>query len=93
MKTLLLIFLLTISLFASEGQKNIKKPSYVVDAKHFNMIDATKAFYISGGRQHGIMKKNFAFAYEEDAKEYVKKNGGRIVDYKTNLELEKKKFD
>ncbi len=95
MKTTLLIFLLSMSLIASQAQtpessNAAEIPKYMVDAKTFSMIDSTQAFYVIGGNKYGIMTKRIAFAKKEDAQEYAKINGGEIVDYKAFIESLKK---
>jgi len=89
MKTLLLIFLLVLSLIASEEDAR-KMPSYVIDTKSMSLIDSKKAFFIIGSRKYGTMKENFAFAKKEDAERYVKKNGGSVVDYNTYIKMDDK---
>ena len=98
MKTILLLFLITISLIASEEQstgEDVKKtnktevPKYIVDPNTFRLVDSKKAFYIIGSKKYGTMKENFAFATKEDAEKYVKKNGGSVVDYNTYISIDK----
>ncbi|MDQ1264404.1 MAG: hypothetical protein QG559_1405 [Campylobacterota bacterium] len=82
MKTLIFLLLIGISLIASE-QKEV--PSYIIDAKNYNLIDSKKAFFIINSRKYGTMQDHFAFAKEEDAKEHVEKYGGSVVDYETYI--------
>jgi len=99
MKKALLIVLVALSLVSSQAaektsnnatQKTI--PDYLVDAKSFGLIDAKSAFFIINSRKYGVMKDHFAFAKEEDAKEYVKINGGEVLTYEEYAkELKKKK--
>ncbi len=84
MKTMILLFLLSISLIASQRQM----PKYVVDAKNYGLVESTKAFYIIGSKKYGIMKESFAFSKEKDAQDYVEKNGGSVVDYDTYIEMD-----
>lgn len=87
MKTLLLIFLLTLSLIASQKEHVRKIPSYIIDAKSMVLVDAKKAFFILGSQKYGTMKENFAFGKKEDAQEYVKRRGGCVVDYETYINM------
>ena len=97
MKKMILIFLIAFSLFASAEQnatqENLNKAEsteetkFIICAKSMRFVNAKDAFYIYGGNTYGTMKKNFGFLYEADAKEYVKKNGGRVVNYETYIEL------
>ncbi|MFA5454945.1 MAG: nitrous oxide reductase accessory protein NosL [Sulfurimonas sp.] len=93
MKTILLIFLLSISLIAAE--KEVPKPqnakqelTYIIDAKNYVLIDAKKAFFVVNSHKYGTMQDYFAFADEKDAKEYVEKNGGSVVDYETYMKFD-----
>jgi hypothetical protein len=83
MKTLLLTFLMVISLIASEKEE-IK---YIVDAKNYGLVAAKEAFYVIDSHKYGTMQEYFAFAKEEDASEHVKKYGGSVVNYETYLKL------
>ena len=64
----------------------------VIDANTQNMIDANKAFYVVGSKIKGTMSKvsKLAFALEDDAKAFAKKYKGRVVDFKTALEMAEK---
>ncbi|MFA5233075.1 MAG: nitrous oxide reductase accessory protein NosL [Sulfurimonas sp.] len=93
MKTILLLFLLSISLIALE--KEVPKPqnakqelSYIIDAKNYGLIDAKKAFFVINSHKYGTMQDYFAFAEEKDAKEHVQKYGGAVVDYETYMKLD-----
>ena len=63
----------------------------VVDAKSEELIDAKMAFYVVGSKIHGTMAKvsKIAFLNESDAKAFVKKYKGKIVDFKTAISLAK----
>jgi nitrous oxide reductase accessory protein NosL len=67
----------------------------VVDASTQKIIDAKDAFYVMGSKIKGTMSKvsKLAFASEEDAKKFVKKYNGEIVDFDTALESAKKSLD
>ena len=93
MKTVLLIFLLSISLIAAEKEapkkQNAKQElSYIIDAKNYGLINAKKAFFVINSHKYGTMQDYFAFAEEKDAKEYVEKYGGSVVDYETYIKLD-----
>ena len=61
----------------------------VVDAKSEELINATTAFYVVGSKVPGTMAKvsKLAFKNEADAKEFIKKRKGKIVDFKTALSM------
>lgn len=94
MKIALLIFLITLSLIASEKKdivakdSLVKNPTYIIDAKNYELIDAKKAFFVIDSHKYGTMQDSFAFANEEDAKEHVKTYGGSVVDYETYIKLD-----
>lgn len=69
-------------LYASVGNK-IPQNVQVVDTKTLKFIDAKTAFYVLSSKVEGTMTDNskYAFAKEEDAKEFISKNGGDIVDF------------
>ena len=64
----------------------------VVDAKTEKLIDATTAFYVVGSKVAGTMAKvsKLAFKNEADAKEFVKKYKGKVVDFSSALQLAQK---
>lgn len=73
---------------------NIKdkvKEVLVVDAKSEKLIPAKKAYYVVGSKVPGTMSKvsKIAFAKLEDAKEFQKKYGGKIVDFDTAFKMAK----
>jgi len=93
LKTILLMFLLAISLIASEKEvqktQNTKQElNYIIDAKNYGLIDAKNAFFVINSHKYGTMQEYFAFAEEKDAKEYVEKYGGSVVDYETYIKLD-----
>ena len=61
----------------------------VVDAKSEKLIDAASAFYVVGSKIQGTMSKvsKLAFKNEADAKEFVKKNKGKILTFKEALSI------
>lgn len=69
-------------LYASFGNK-IPDNVQVVDTKTLKFIDAKKAYYVLSSKVEGTMTDNskYAFESEEDAKEFIEKNGGDIVDF------------
>ncbi|OHD97288.1 MAG: hypothetical protein A3E21_07085 [Sulfurimonas sp. RIFCSPHIGHO2_12_FULL_36_9] len=94
MKTTLLIFLIALSLIASEKKdivtkdSLVKKPTYIIDAKNYGLIDAKNAFFVINSHKYGTMQESFAFAEEKDAKEHVEKYGGSVVNYETYIKLD-----
>ncbi|MEA1955915.1 MAG: nitrous oxide reductase accessory protein NosL [Campylobacterota bacterium] len=63
----------------------------VIDASTQKLIGANKAFYVVGSKVKGTMTKvsKLAFASKNDAKKFVKKNKGKVVDFTTALNLAK----
>ena len=55
----------------------------VGDYNTHNLIDATKAFWVIGGNQPGVMTKNakWAFATKDDAEQFTKANGGHSATF------------
>jgi len=93
MKTLLLTFLIAISLIASEKEaaptQSIKEEiKYIIDAKNYGLVAAKDAYYVIDSHKYGTMQEYFAFANEEDANDHVKKYGGKVVDYETYKKIE-----
>lgn len=93
MKAILLIFLLAISLIASEkevtkAQNTKQELNYIIDAKNYGLIDAKKAFFVINSHKYGTMQDYFAFAEEKDAKEHVQKYGGSVINYETYMKLD-----
>ncbi len=64
----------------------------VIDAKTQKLIDANKAFYVVGSKVKGTMTKvsKLAFATQVDANSFAKKYKGKVVDFKTALDMAKK---
>jgi nitrous oxide reductase accessory protein NosL len=62
-----------------------------VDASTQKLIDANSAFFVVGSKIKGTMSRvsKLAFALEDDAKEFVKKYKGKIVDFQTALKMAK----
>lgn len=71
----------------------LKNP-LVVDVTTLKFIDATKAYYVVGGRVRGTMSKisKYAFSNEEDAKNFQAQNGGEIMDFYKALEVARGDF-
>lgn len=93
MKTLLLPFLIAISLVASQQEstptQSVKEEiKYIVDAKNYGLVAAKDAFYVIDSHKYGTMQEYFAFANEEDANDHVEKYGGKVVDYETYQKLQ-----
>lgn len=59
------------------------KTIWVGDYNTKNLIDAEKAFWIIGGSKSGVMTKRakWAFLREEDAKKFVRENGGKLATF------------
>ncbi len=70
--------------------QNIK----VVDTNHLNFIDAKSAYYVVGSKKKGTMSmvSKYAFASEKEAKEFAKKFGGRVMDFKGALKVAMRDF-
>lgn len=66
---------------ATKGQ--IPSDAKVVDAKNLGFIDAQKAFYVVGSSVAGTMTMNskYAFVSKEDAQEFMRQNGGKMVNF------------
>ena len=66
----------------------------VVDTKHLEFIDATKAIYVVGSHKKGTMTRvsKYAFASKADAEMFAKANGGKVVDFNGALEAAKADF-
>ena len=64
----------------------------VDDVVSEKLIDANSAFYVVGSKVMGTMTKvsKLAFAKKADAEAFVKKRGGKIVNFATALDLAKK---
>ena len=56
---------------------------YVVDAKSEELIEAKSAYYVLGSKAPGTMsmKSKYAFTKQSDAKEFMKKYKGELVDF------------
>ncbi len=63
----------------------------VVDAKSERLIDANAAFYVVGSKVQGTMTKvsKLAFENEADAKEFAKKNKGKVLGFKEAMAIAK----
>ena len=73
---------------------NIKdkiKEILVADAKTDKLIPAKKAYYVVGSKVPGTMSKvsKIAFASKEDAQDFQKKYGGKIVDFTQAFKMAK----
>ncbi|MCK5110500.1 MAG: nitrous oxide reductase accessory protein NosL [Arcobacteraceae bacterium] len=64
----------------------------VVDAKTQKLINAKDAFYVVGSKISGTMSKvsKLAFKKESDAKEFIKNNKGKVVNFDTALKMAQK---
>ncbi|MCR4942586.1 MAG: nitrous oxide reductase accessory protein NosL [Campylobacter sp.] len=72
----------------------IPSDAKVMDTKNLGFIDAKTAFYVVGSKVKGTMSKNskYAFANEADAKEFMAKNGGEIMDFRAAYAKAKEDF-
>jgi nitrous oxide reductase accessory protein NosL len=61
----------------------------VIDVKNEKFIDAHKAFYVVGSKIIGTMSKKskLAFSTSQEAKNFIKKYKGKIVDFKKAVKL------
>jgi len=66
----------------------------VVDVTSLKFIDASKAFYVVGSRQKGTMTRvsKYAFMKKEDAQNFTKRYGGKIMNFEKTVELVKKEL-
>ncbi len=66
----------------------------VVDVKSLKFIDAKKAYYVVGSDKMGTMTYNSKYAFKsfDDAKEFVKLYGGKIVNFLEAYETTKEDF-
>lgn len=93
MKSVLLMFLVAVSLIASEIKEGTQSQSaqeeikYIIDAKNYGMISAKDAFYVIDSHKYGTMQDHFAFATKEDAREHVEKHGGSVVSYEDYMKI------
>ncbi len=88
MKTVLIIVLLTISIFATQKEYVRDIPNKVVDLNSLAFINAKEAFFILGNDKYGSMKKSWAFKNKEVAQKYAEMRGGCIVDYETYVKMD-----
>ena len=71
---------------------NIKLSTiYAIDAKTQKQILAKNAFYVVGSKVKGTMSKvsKLAFANKTDAKDFIKKYKGKLVDFTQALKMAK----
>jgi nitrous oxide reductase accessory protein NosL len=75
-----------------EGNE-LKNPK-VVDVTSLEMIGVFEAHYVVGSKIRGTMSRvsKYAFKNLEDAQEFQKKNGGKILDFKAALEVAREDF-
>ncbi|GAM09724.1 nosL protein [Geobacter sp. OR-1] len=55
----------------------------VADRNNHELLDATKAFWVMGGRKRGVMTANpaWAFASQQEAQSFVHDYGGRLSSW------------
>ncbi len=73
---------------------NIPDDVKVVDTNSLKFIDAKKAYYVVGSDKMGTMTYNSKYAFKsfDDAKKFVKKNGGKISNFVEAYEITKEDF-
>ena len=61
----------------------------VVDITSLKFIDATKAYYVVGSKKKATMSRvsKYAFKTIDDALRFTNKYGGKVVDFKTALDI------
>lgn len=71
------------------------KEVLVVDVPSLKFIDATKAYFVVGSNKKGSMTgvSKYAFAKKSDAQQFMKENGGKIMDYKSTYKVALKDFE
>ena len=67
----------------------------VADYESKKLIDARKAFWVLGGKKHGVMTSvaKWAFSARPGAEKFVQENGGRITGYDEVLAAARKEFE
>ncbi len=70
--------------------KNIR----VVDTQSLNMIDASRAYYVVGSSKSGTMSpvSKYAFAKADDARDFVKAFGGKVMRFDAAYDVAKRDF-
>jgi len=81
-----------------EAMKDAKevKDIKVVDNKSLKFIPANEAWYVVGSSKPATMAakvSKYAFANKEDALEFAKKYGGKVMTFKEALEIAKRDFE
>ena len=76
-----------------EGNE-LKNPR-VVDVSSLELIPVLEAHYVVGSKVRGTMSRvsKYAFKSLEDAQEFQKKNGGKILDFEGALEVSREDFN
>jgi copper chaperone NosL len=61
----------------------------VADFKEKRLIDAEQAFWVAEGNKPGVMSKRgkWAFGAKDDAENFMKTNGGRIVSFEDAIKM------
>ena len=61
----------------------------VADYKTKELIDASSAAWVVGGKKSGVMtsEAKWAFAGKENAQQFVRENGGKVTTFDEALEL------
>ena len=66
----------------------------VVDTNSLKFIDASSAYYVVGSKKPATMSQisKYAFSSKKEAKEFAKKNGGRVVKFEDALNIALKDY-
>ena len=66
----------------------------VVDINSLKFIDAKKAFYVVGSKKRATMSitSKYAFSNLDEANKFIKKYGGKVVEFDEALNIAKKDF-
>jgi nitrous oxide reductase accessory protein NosL len=69
--------------YQMKNQDKVIKSIKVADLTTKELIDARTAVWVVGGKKKGVMTSlpKWAFAREQDAKDFIKENGGEIVTF------------
>ncbi len=75
-----------------EEPKNVRVAEYMRPER---MVDAEKAYFVMGSRAPGTMTRvsKIAFSSRKEAEEFIKRYGGKIVDFKTAFSEARKEFE
>lgn len=70
-----------------ENKEKQVRSVQVGDYRTRQLVDATTATWVIGGKKSGVMSRvaKWAFAEQKDAQSFVKKHGGKIATYEAAL--------